>query len=130
MERQRQRRQRAATATATENSDGSGDRERWRWGTAVTWEGRLWVVDRLPQNLCLLADNPPPAGASPLPPLPPQATIAHEIHQGSTEIPPADLFGTACTVDPFPAEVLHMLDNGTRHSRRISLAECSREGNP
>ena len=40
----------------------------------------------------------------------------------------AELFAAAYAEDPFPDEVLQMLDSAARHSRRISLAECTRDG--
>jgi hypothetical protein len=42
--------------------------------------------------------------------------------------PPAeftDLFSTAYLSDPFPMEVLRMLKDGVRHSREISLPDCT-----
>jgi len=38
-----------------------------------------------------------------------------------------DLFQQGFAADPFPGEVLQMLHNGVRHSRAISLAECSEQ---
>jgi hypothetical protein len=39
------------------------------------------------------------------------------------------IFEAAYMADPFPNKVLTMLDNGTRHSREISLGECGRDDN-
>lgn len=38
------------------------------------------------------------------------------------------LFVEAYDADPFPAEVIHMLQQGERHSRKITLAECGMDG--
>jgi hypothetical protein len=40
-----------------------------------------------------------------------------------------ELFLEAYQTDPFPSQVLTMLDNQVRHSRLISLAECGRDDN-
>src|SRR5215213_367340 len=40
-----------------------------------------------------------------------------------------ELFLEAYQTDPFPSQVLTMLDNQVRHSRLISLAECGRNDN-
>ena len=39
-----------------------------------------------------------------------------------------ELFDAANRADPFPNEVLQMLDAGIWHSRRITLGKCSRDG--
>ena len=39
------------------------------------------------------------------------------------------LFDKAYKIDPFPNQVLKMLNNGTRHCNKISLAECNHDGN-
>ena len=40
----------------------------------------------------------------------------------------AELFAAAYAADPFPSEVLWMLDEAVRQDRRISLGECTRDG--
>ena len=59
------------------------------------------------QVLKLMADGPAPA---------PEPTLADLMEQGYE-------------ADPFPAKVLRMLDEGQRHCRQISLAECSKIDN-
>src|SRR5205807_7263902 len=59
------------------------------------------------QGLGLLANITLPTGASPLEPL------WHEAYQA----------------DPKPNQILKALDQGDRHSRLASLAECARDGN-
>ena len=39
-----------------------------------------------------------------------------------------DLWQEAYQADPIPNQILDTLDNGTRHSRQISLSECRRDG--
>jgi hypothetical protein len=38
-----------------------------------------------------------------------------------------DIFQQGYATDPFPAKVFRMLEDGIRHSREISLAECRKE---
>jgi transposase InsO family protein len=52
----------------------------------------------------LLADTPAPEGRPPL----------------------SDLFAEGYAADPFPDQVLQMLENNVRHCKKISLAECTR----
>jgi len=59
------------------------------------------------QSLGLLADIPLHFGASPL----------------------NELWTEAYQADPLPNQILTMLEQGIRHSRLISLAECSKDGN-
>jgi len=59
------------------------------------------------QSLGLLADIPLHFGASPL----------------------NELWTDAYQADPLPNQILTMLEQGVRHSRLISLAECTRDGN-
>ena len=42
--------------------------------------------------------------------------------------PLMELFDAAYRADPFPNQVLQMLDAGVRHSRKITLGKCSRDG--
>lgn len=54
-----------------------------------------------------------------------KATVTH-----NTSAPSLDsLWTEAYNSDPLPKEILSMLDNGTKYSRKISLAECKRNGN-
>jgi len=59
------------------------------------------------QSLGLLADIPLHFGASPL----------------------NELWTEAYQADPLPNEILTMLEQGVRHSRLISLAKCTKNGN-
>ena len=76
----------------------------------------------------LLADAPPSLGASnPVSPL--ADATAHTVaqdHDAPTSL--VELFTAAYAADPFPTEVLLMLDKEVRHCRKISLGECSRDG--
>jgi transposase InsO family protein len=70
------------------------------------------VVIKPHQIVHLLADGPPAQ-----PPLP----------LGDEAVTLARLFQEAYDADPFPSQVLRMLQDGVRHSRRITLAECAQE---
>ena len=59
------------------------------------------------QSLGLLADIPLHFGASPLP----------------------ELWTEAYQADPLPKQILTRLEQGVQHSRQISRAECTRDGN-
>jgi len=59
------------------------------------------------QSLGLLADIPHHFGASPL----------------------TELWTEAYQADPLPNQILTMLEQGVRHSRLISLAQCTKDSN-
>ena len=50
--------------------------------------------------------------------------VCADIWDNNKEPSLEDLFQQGFATDPFPAEVLRMLQDGVRHSREISLSEC------
>jgi transposase InsO family protein len=83
------------------------------------------VVIKPHQIVHLLADGPPAGPPPPPDPVPDAAPLPPE----DEAVTLAHLFREAYEADLFPSQVLGMLRDGVRHSRRITLAECAQEDN-
>lgn len=54
-------------------------------------------------------------------------SLSNEPAEGMSTV--EELFSNAYQIDSFPNKVLSLLRNGVKHSKKISLAECSEDGN-
>ena len=88
----------------------------------------LLKPDRIVAAPIALAPEPAEPAAEPEPAEPAEEPAAAPPPDPDDVRPLAPLFAAAYAADPFPAEVLRMLDGGVRHDRRISLGECTRDG--
>ena len=71
---------------------------------------------------CLLADNPPPDGALPLPHPDPDPDPGPEAPPA---LPPIDIvLDAAHQIDPLAIKILQPLRDSTRTTRKLSLADC------